>query len=108
MSTEAAPVQSLTSMRIPVVKKGKYDLWCMKMRQYIAMTDNALWEVIVNGNQVIEEPVEVPGQPKPPKQTLPAAVKRNQDKALNVLLSAIPDGHLLKFHDAKVLNKFGL
>ena len=101
MSTEAIPVQSLTSMRIPIVKKGEYDLWCMKMRQYIAMTDNALWEVIVNGNQVVEEPVVAEGVPKPPKLTLSATVQRNQDKALNVLLSAIPDGHLLKFHDAK-------
>ena len=73
----------------------------MKMRQYIAITDHALWDVIVNGNMVLEEPVELPGQPKPPQPTIPAATKRNQDKTLNILLSAIPDGHLLKFHDAQ-------
>ena len=77
MSTESVPVQLLTSMRIPIVKKGEYDLWCMKMRQYIAMTDNALWEVIVNGNQVLEEPVVAEGQPQRPKLTLSATVQRN-------------------------------
>ena len=66
MSTEAAPPPSITSLRIPIIKKGEYDLWCMKMRQYIAIIDHALWNVIVNGNEVVAEPVEIPGQPKPP------------------------------------------
>ena len=101
MSTEAVPIPSITSLRIPIIKKGEYDLWSMKMRQYLAITDHALWDVIVNGNVVLDEPLQVEGQPKPPQPTLPAATKRNQDKALNILLSAIPDGHLLKFHDAK-------
>ena len=101
MSTDAAPAPSITAVKIPIVKKGEYDLWSMKMRQYIAITDHALWDVIVNGNMVIDDPLEIPGQPTPPKPSMPAATKRNQDKALNILLSAIPDGHLLKFHDAK-------
>ena len=61
MSTEATPIPSITSLRIPIIKKGEYDLWSMKMRQYIAITDHALWDVIVNGNVVLKEPVEVPG-----------------------------------------------
>ncbi|PWA82283.1 ribonuclease H-like domain-containing protein [Artemisia annua] len=102
MSTpEPTPMPSITTVRIPIVKKGEYDLWSMKMRQYIAITDYALWDIIVNGNQVLEEPVVVEGEPKPPQPQLSATVKRNQDKALNILLSAIPDGHLLKFHNAK-------
>jgi hypothetical protein len=101
MSTEAATAPYITAVRIPTVKKGEYDLWAMKMRQYIAITDHSLWEVIVNGNMQLEQPLEIPGQPTPPKPTIPAATKRNQDKALNILLSAIPDGHLLKFHDAQ-------
>jgi hypothetical protein len=77
MSTKVAPVPSITSIRIPIVKKGEYDLWSMKMRQYIAITDHALWDVIVNGNVVIEKPVAVKGEPTPPKPTLPAVTKRN-------------------------------
>jgi hypothetical protein len=75
MSTEAAPAPSITAVRIPIVKKGEYDLWAMKMRQYIAIRDHALWDVIVNGNMVLEEPVELPGQPKPPKPTIPVATR---------------------------------
>ena len=98
MSTSETPqMTSITTVRIPIVKKGEYDLWSMKMRQYIAMTDSSLWDIIVNGNQVVEQPVQIEGQPKPPQQTLPANVKKAQDKVLNILLSAIPDSHLLKF-----------
>ncbi|WP_254554280.1 retrotransposon gag domain-containing protein, partial [Salmonella enterica] len=68
---------------------------------YIAITDQPMWNIIVNGNEVVPEPIIIPGQPKAPKAVLPATTLRNQEKALNILLSAIPDGHLLKFHDAK-------
>lgn len=50
------------------------------MRQYIAITYHALWNVIVNGNEVVAEPIEILGQPKPPKAVLPAAIIRNQKK----------------------------
>ena len=59
--------------------------------------------MIVNGNAEVEEVAPVEGQPAPPKATLPVTVKRNQEKALNILLSAIPDGHLLKFHGCKTI-----
>ncbi|GJX91744.1 hypothetical protein Tco_0345070 [Tanacetum coccineum] len=36
----------------------------------------------------------------PPKTSLAANARRNNEKALNILLSAIPDRHLLSFHDA--------
>ena len=60
MSTDVAPAPSITAVRIPIVKKGEYDLWAMNMRQYITITDHALWDVIVNDNMVIEEPLEIP------------------------------------------------
>ncbi|GJX83503.1 putative ribonuclease H-like domain-containing protein [Tanacetum coccineum] len=37
------PTSSVTALRIPIIKKGEYDLWSMKMRQYIAITDHILW-----------------------------------------------------------------
>ncbi|GJR72285.1 ribonuclease H-like domain-containing protein [Tanacetum coccineum] len=36
-----------------------------------------------------------------PKTSLAANARRNNEKALNILLSAIPDRHLLSFHDAE-------
>ncbi|GJW94843.1 ribonuclease H-like domain-containing protein [Tanacetum coccineum] len=46
------PTSSVTALRIPIIKKGEYDLWSMKMRQYIAITDHILWDIITNGNRL--------------------------------------------------------
>ncbi|GJT77012.1 putative ribonuclease H-like domain-containing protein [Tanacetum coccineum] len=37
-------------------KRGEYDLWSMKMRQYIAITDHILWDIITNGDQATTDP----------------------------------------------------
>ncbi|GJW24007.1 hypothetical protein Tco_0037818 [Tanacetum coccineum] len=65
------PASSVTALRIPIIKKGEYDLWCMKMRQYIAITDHILWDIITNGDQATTEP------------------------------ASSSDRHLLSFHDAQ-------
>nr|GFC48677.1 hypothetical protein [Tanacetum cinerariifolium] len=56
-----------------MLKTRDYDLWSMRMEQYLTHTDYALWEVIINGDSPV---------PKPP------AV-------------AISDEHLLNFHSIK-------
>nr|GEZ33377.1 uncharacterized mitochondrial protein AtMg00810-like [Tanacetum cinerariifolium] len=38
----------VSSLKLPILKKGEYILWTMKMEQYLAHTDYALWEVILN------------------------------------------------------------
>ncbi|GKD87109.1 hypothetical protein Tco_1358263 [Tanacetum coccineum] len=90
------PTSSVTALRIPMIKKGEYDLWSMKMRQYIAITDHILWDIITNGDQATTDPASSSA----PKTSLAANARRNNEKALNILLSAIPDRHLLSFHDA--------
>ncbi|GJY71732.1 hypothetical protein Tco_0475435 [Tanacetum coccineum] len=92
------PTSSVTALRIPIIKKGEYDLWSMKMRQYIAITDHILWDIITNGNQTTTDPTSP--SVSAPKTSLAANARRNNEKALNILLSAIPDRHLLSFHDA--------
>ncbi|GJQ95839.1 putative ribonuclease H-like domain-containing protein [Tanacetum coccineum] len=92
------PTSSVTALRIPIIKKGEYDLWSMKMRQYIAITDHILWDIITNGNQTTTDPASP--SVSAPKTSLAANARRNNEKALNILLSAIiPDRHLLIFHD---------
>ncbi|GJR99783.1 hypothetical protein Tco_0316292 [Tanacetum coccineum] len=73
----------------------------MKMRQYIAITDHILWEIITNGDQATTELSSASGQPSVPKTSIATNAKRNNEKALNILLSAIPDRHLLSFRDAQ-------
>ncbi|GJS06648.1 putative ribonuclease H-like domain-containing protein [Tanacetum coccineum] len=72
------------------------DLWSMSATSYIAITDHILWDIITNGDQATTDPASSSA----PKTSLAANARRNNEKALNILLSAIPDRHLLSFHDA--------
>ncbi|GJU92494.1 hypothetical protein Tco_1304917 [Tanacetum coccineum] len=43
-------VHMVAASKVPMLKPGEYELWRMRMEQYIQMVDYALWEVIENGN----------------------------------------------------------
>nr|GEU75994.1 ribonuclease H-like domain-containing protein [Tanacetum cinerariifolium] len=77
-STEAP--QMVSSVKLPMLKKGECILWTMKMEQYLSHTDYALWEHIL--------------------------ARTRERKVKSTLLMAIPDEHLARFHgikDAKTL-----
>ncbi|GJT83942.1 zinc finger, CCHC-type containing protein [Tanacetum coccineum] len=65
---------------------------------YIAITDHILWDIITNGNQTTTDPASP--SVSAPKTSLAANARRNNEKALNILLSAILIDILLSFHDA--------
>ncbi|GKE67147.1 hypothetical protein Tco_1521308 [Tanacetum coccineum] len=77
------------------------------MRQYICHTDHTLWDVIVNGDlkEDVALAVEQSGPPAP-KTAKQLTTKRNQERVKSILLLAILDEYLFKFHnvlDAKSL-----
>ncbi|GJW31562.1 alpha/beta hydrolases superfamily protein [Tanacetum coccineum] len=47
--TQQTP-QTVSTIKLPILKKGEYDIWAMKMEHYLAHTDYPIWEVIQNGN----------------------------------------------------------
>nr|GFA01328.1 ribonuclease H-like domain-containing protein [Tanacetum cinerariifolium] len=53
IASQEAP-QMVSSIKLLILKKGEYIIWTMKMEQYLAHTDYALWEVILNGNSTIQ------------------------------------------------------
>ncbi|GJY36099.1 hypothetical protein Tco_0421477 [Tanacetum coccineum] len=72
--TQQTP-QTVSTIKLPILKKGEYDIWAMKIEHYLAHTDYPIWE-------------------------WPEKEKEKQD----TLLMAIPEDHLAKFHkmtDAK-------
>ncbi|GKA57595.1 hypothetical protein Tco_0756783 [Tanacetum coccineum] len=82
--TQQTP-HTVSTIKLPILKKGEYDIWAMKMEHYLAHTDYPIWEVIQNGN----EKGGGGGRKarKPPTS-----------------LMALPEDHLAKFHkmtDAK-------
>nr|GEZ24638.1 ribonuclease H-like domain-containing protein [Tanacetum cinerariifolium] len=89
----------------------------MKMEQYLAHTDYALWEVILNGNGKVQMKKNKAGNEVevPPITAQQILTRTREIKAKSTLLMAIPDEHLARFHgikDAKTLwaaikTKFG-
>ncbi|GJS93330.1 hypothetical protein Tco_0800298 [Tanacetum coccineum] len=108
MAEQDIPPPTITAMKIPIIRKGVYDIWSMRMRQYIFHTYHNLWDVIVNGD-LEEEHAPTTGEttaPPAPKTAKQLAARRNQERVKSILLLAIPDEYLLKFHnvaDAKSL-----
>ncbi|GJT25552.1 hypothetical protein Tco_0895489 [Tanacetum coccineum] len=103
MAEHDTPLPTITAIKITVIKKGEYDIWSMRMHQYICHTDHNLWDVIINGDQE-DEPVQTgvqasPLAPPPPKTAKQLAARRNQERVKSILLLAIPDEYLLKFHN---------
>ncbi|GJV02627.1 ribonuclease H-like domain-containing protein [Tanacetum coccineum] len=91
MESQSETSQTVSALKLPVLKTGEYDIWSMRMEQYLTFTDHALWEVIVNGDSV---------------SPLASASASAED---------IPDEYLLKFHACKnekslweaIKNRFG-
>ncbi|GJV39640.1 hypothetical protein Tco_1418080 [Tanacetum coccineum] len=48
MELQSESNQTLSALKLHMLKIGDYDLWSMRMEQYLTHTDYALWEVIVN------------------------------------------------------------
>ncbi|GJR43138.1 hypothetical protein Tco_1311241 [Tanacetum coccineum] len=107
MAEQDTPLPTITTMKIPIIRKGEYDIWSMRMRQYICHTDHNLWDVIVNED--LEEELAPTGEtsgPPAPKTAKQLAAKRNQERVKSILLLTIPDEYLLKFHEcARLLNQ---
>ncbi|GJY97192.1 hypothetical protein Tco_0514102 [Tanacetum coccineum] len=53
MLSKAMESQSTQTIKIPILQPGEYDLWKMRMEQYLQCIDYTLWEIIENGNAPI-------------------------------------------------------
>ncbi|GKA14730.1 hypothetical protein Tco_0694376 [Tanacetum coccineum] len=52
---------TVSTIKLPILKKGEYDIWAMKMEHYLSHTDYPIWEVIQKGNMVCS-PLKVANQ----------------------------------------------
>nr|GEZ91188.1 ribonuclease H-like domain-containing protein [Tanacetum cinerariifolium] len=48
MDSLSTPVVS--AAKLPILNPNEFDLWKMRIEQYFLMTDDSLWEVIINGD----------------------------------------------------------
>ncbi|GKA79360.1 hypothetical protein Tco_0785956 [Tanacetum coccineum] len=97
----------VAASKVPMLKPGEFELWRMRIEQYIQMIDYALWEVIENGatlpkTQMVEGVMKV----MPITTAEEKATRRLEVKARSTLMMGIPNEYQLKFNsikDAKLL-----
>ncbi|GKE66131.1 hypothetical protein Tco_1520292 [Tanacetum coccineum] len=95
-------VHMVAASKVPMLKPGEYELWRMRMEQYIQMVDYSLWEVIKNGNAPpITKLVEGVETIIAPSTAEEMAQRRLELKARSTLLMGIPNEHQLKFNSIK-------
>ncbi|GJR10618.1 putative ribonuclease H-like domain-containing protein [Tanacetum coccineum] len=94
MESQSKTTQIVSALKLPILKTGDYDLWSIRIEKYLTHTNYALWEVIVNVDAptVALASAEGPIHSKTAEQKL---ARKNELKANNTMLLAIPDEHLL-------------
>nr|GEY44976.1 hypothetical protein [Tanacetum cinerariifolium] len=99
--------QSNQTIKLPILQPGEYDLWKMRMEQYLQCIDYSPREIIENGNAfVVTKTVDGNETVIPPTTVKYKAQRRAKLKARSTLLMALPNEHQLKFKlykDAKTL-----
>ncbi|GKE10470.1 hypothetical protein Tco_1414021 [Tanacetum coccineum] len=96
----------VAASKVPMLKPGEYEIWRMRIEQYIQMIDYALWEVIENGatlpkTTTVEGVVTV----MPITTAKEKAQRRLEVKARSTLMMGIPNEHQLKFNSIKDAKK---
>ncbi|GJY39647.1 putative ribonuclease H-like domain-containing protein [Tanacetum coccineum] len=90
-----------------MLKPGEYEIWRMRIEQYIQMIDYALWEVIENG-ATLPKTTNVEGVVTlmPITTAEEKAQRRLEVKDRSTLMMGIPNEHQLKFNSIKDAKKF--
>ncbi|GJU80812.1 hypothetical protein Tco_1283177 [Tanacetum coccineum] len=78
---EAGTTSTNLTAKLPILKPRDYDLWLIRIEQYILMTDYSLWEVIKNGNKVLKRIVGEIEQEYEPTSAEEKQDRRNEMKA---------------------------
>ncbi|GJY41999.1 hypothetical protein Tco_0429269 [Tanacetum coccineum] len=80
MESQSETTQTVSALKLHILKTGDCDLWSMRMEQYLTHTDYALWEVIVNGDAPAVASANAEG-PIPPKTAEQKLARKNELKA---------------------------
>nr|GEZ96780.1 ribonuclease H-like domain-containing protein [Tanacetum cinerariifolium] len=94
--------QVVSATKLPILNPDEFDLWKIRIEQYFLMTDYSLWEVILNGDSPVPTRlVEGIAQSIAPTNVEQKLARKNELKARESLLMALPEKHQLKFNSHK-------
>ncbi|GJT78154.1 hypothetical protein Tco_1044879 [Tanacetum coccineum] len=96
----------VAASKAPRLKPGEYEIWRMRIEQYIQMIDYALWEVIENGATLPKIKIVEGVMTEMPITTAKEKAQiRLEVKARSTLIMGIPNEHQLKFNSIKDAKK---
>nr|GEZ00302.1 ribonuclease H-like domain-containing protein [Tanacetum cinerariifolium] len=83
---------TISTIKLPVLKKGEYDIWAMKLEHYLDPIDYPIWEVVQKRNGLVQVSTYTNGQirvlpPKIAEEIL--ARERKKSKKFQSLLSQL-------------------
>ncbi|KAI3746759.1 hypothetical protein L6452_09198 [Arctium lappa] len=91
--------------KVPMLKPNEFDMWKIRIRQYILLTDYSMWDIIENGPSEARK-IGPDGKRPPPKTDGERKIRQTEMKALSTLLLAIPNEYQHQFcncTDAQIL-----
>nr|GEU61465.1 reverse transcriptase domain-containing protein [Tanacetum cinerariifolium] len=99
-------VHMVAASKVLMLKPGEFEIWRMRIKQYIQMMDYALWKVIENGvtfpiTQVVDGVITI----LPITAAEEKAQRRLEVKARSTLMIGISNEHQLKFNFIKDANQ---
>ncbi|GKE40426.1 hypothetical protein Tco_1463831, partial [Tanacetum coccineum] len=90
--------QMVSTVKLPILKKCEYTLWSMRMELYLTNTDYGLWQVIMNGDELVQTTKDDNGvETEIPPKTAQAILARQRERKAK----SIPDEYQLRFHTIK-------
>nr|GEX16274.1 ribonuclease H-like domain-containing protein [Tanacetum cinerariifolium] len=92
----------VAALKVPMLKPGEFELWRMRIDQYIQMMDYALWDVIVNGNSIPKtQTINNVETVIPLTSAKEKLQRRNEVKERSTLMMGLLNEHQLKFNSFK-------
>nr|GEW95234.1 ribonuclease H-like domain-containing protein [Tanacetum cinerariifolium] len=88
------------SAKFLYLKKGEYDIWAMKMQNFISSSDLLCWNIVLKGNSAKSMTIDNDGNLKI-RHSVSAEEHlqvQREEKARTILLSALPDEHIGDFY----------
>ena len=67
--------------KVAMLKSNKFDMWKIRIIQYILLTDYSMWDIIENG-PTSEGGTSVDGKTPPPKTEAERKVRQSEKKPL--------------------------
>ncbi|GJR40837.1 putative ribonuclease H-like domain-containing protein [Tanacetum coccineum] len=96
----------VVASKVPMLKPSEFEIWRMRIEQYIQIIDYALWEVIENGATLPKTTIVEGVMTKMPITTVEEKAQRRLEvKARSTLMMGIPNEHQLKFNSIKDAKK---